>query len=83
MDAVDGVDGFEKALSFGPDLIISDIMMPLMDGIELVKKLKTDDRQAYCVILLTARSSQKDLLAGLETGADDYLSKPFNSEDCA
>jgi signal transduction histidine kinase/DNA-binding response OmpR family regulator/ligand-binding sensor domain-containing protein len=82
MEAIDGIDGFEKTLTFGPDVIVSDIMMPRMDGIELCKKIKLDERTSHIsVMLLTARSSKENMLAGLETGADDYLGKPFNSEE--
>lgn len=82
IEAIDGIDGFKKAVSFDPDLIVSDIMMPLMDGIELCKKIKLDERTCHIsVMLLTARSSRENMLEGLETGADDYLGKPFNSEE--
>jgi signal transduction histidine kinase/DNA-binding response OmpR family regulator/ligand-binding sensor domain-containing protein len=82
IESVNGEDGLNKALSTGPDLILSDIMMPQMDGIEFCKKIKSDERTSHiAVILLTARSSQEYKMEGLETGADDYLIKPFYSAE--
>jgi DNA-binding response OmpR family regulator/nitrogen-specific signal transduction histidine kinase len=80
-EAEDGHTGWQKALSCHPDLIISDISMPHMDGISLSKKIKTDKRTNHIpIILLTALTSQANLLEGLETGASDYLTKPFDFE---
>ena len=79
-EADNGAEGYETAISSAPDLIISDILMPVMDGHEFCKKIKTDLRTSHIpVILLTAYNTIENNIKGFETGADDYISKPFNS----
>ncbi|WP_175403975.1 hybrid sensor histidine kinase/response regulator transcription factor [Mucilaginibacter sp. PPCGB 2223] len=77
--AIDGRDGWQKALALHPDLIVSDISMPYIDGIQLSNKLKSDKRTSHIpIILLTAHAQQEDQLIGLGSGASDYVTKPFN-----
>ena len=80
LEADNGQEAFDIAVKQLPDLIVSDIMMPLMDGIELCRKLKNDLRTGHIpVILLTARVTVMQIQEGFETGADDYITKPFNA----
>lgn len=82
LSAVHGQDGFEQAVEQLPDLIISDVLMPVMDGYTLVRQLKRDWRTSHIpVLLLTAKSASSSRLEGLSLGADDYLSKPFQTEE--
>jgi signal transduction histidine kinase/ligand-binding sensor domain-containing protein/DNA-binding response OmpR family regulator len=81
VEASDGRDGWQKALSQHPQLIVTDISMPHMNGIELTRKIKSDKRTSHIpVILLTALTGEKEQIQGLETGANDYITKPFNFE---
>lgn len=82
LEAGNGKAAFDAALDQLPELIISDVMMPEMDGFTLCEKIKSDPYTSHIpVILLTARAGQEDKLAGLKTGADDYLPKPFEMEE--
>ncbi|WP_234734064.1 hybrid sensor histidine kinase/response regulator transcription factor [Tellurirhabdus bombi] len=81
LEAANGKDGWHQILTHTPDLIVSDVMMPEMDGISLCRKVRADKRTSHTpVLLLTARSAEAQKLEGLETGANDYITKPFNFE---
>ena len=76
--AADGQEGVERTKADRPDIVVSDVMMPRMSGLELVSVLKADPATASIpVLLLTAKAQQTDVVSGLAQGADDYVTKPF------
>jgi DNA-binding response OmpR family regulator len=78
--AGDGVEALAKVDSFAPDVILLDFMMPKMNGVEVLRELRQSERhRSLPVILLTAKATQEDKIAGLDAGADDYVTKPFDS----
>ena len=79
--AADGVSGLKAAQAYQPDLIVLDIMLPGIDGLELLSRLRRQS-DVY-VILLTAKSEEVDKIVGLSVGADDYLTKPFSPRELA
>jgi len=81
IEATNGKEGWQRVLSAHPQLVVSDISMPYVSGIELCQKIKADKRTSHIpVLLLTALTAEDDQLAGLEIGANDYLTKPFRSD---
>lgn len=82
IEAVDGQEGIEKAIQLLPNTVICDLMMPRMDGFEFCKAMKTDERTSHIpIIMLTAKANTESRIEGFEIGADDYLTKPFNTEE--
>jgi DNA-binding response OmpR family regulator len=77
LEAADGPRGLEKALGADPELVLLDVMLPELDGIEVLRRLRRE-RPGLPVILLTARGAEADRVRGLRTGADDYVVKPFS-----
>jgi DNA-binding response OmpR family regulator len=77
--ATDGEEGFKRAQADHPDVVISDIMMPRRDGLQLLNDLKSDpETQGLPVILLSAKAQRNEVQQGLDMGADDYITKPFD-----
>src|ERR1700683_1512170 len=80
LTAADGVAGLERALSESPDIVILDVMMPRMSGLDVCKQLKAK-KPSMPIIMLTARGQEVDKVVGLELGADDYVTTPFSTRE--
>ena len=76
IEAYDGEDGYNKAISQNPDLVLLDVMLPKMDGFTVCRKIR--EKKSMPIIMLTAREEEVDKVLGLELGADDYITKPFS-----
>ncbi len=82
IEADNGKIGIDKARQFIPDLIITDVMMPRMHGYEFCRQIRSDEKTSHIpIIILTAKAALGDKIEGLETGADDYLTKPFSAKE--
>ncbi len=79
--AFNGAEGLQKVKTFQPDLVVLDLMMPGFDGLEVCRHMRRDS--TVPIIMLTARGEESDVVAGLEMGADDYLTKPFSLRELA
>ena len=78
--AADGEEGLRKFFDLRPDVLVADVMMPRMDGFEMVRRIRQTDKQTP-VLFLTARSAINDVVEGFELGANDYLKKPFGMQE--
>lgn len=79
ISAYAGDKGFEQAISKRPDLILLDIMLPVMNGLDVCRELKANDKTAHIpIVMLSAKNEDSDIITGLELGADDYITKPFS-----
>src|SRR5690606_28041370 len=81
IEAANGLEGWQQASAHIPDLIVSDVMMPEMDGMAFCRKIREDKRTSHIpLILLTARAAEEQIREGFDLGADDYVTKPFSFE---
>ena len=81
LTATDGIEGLRQARESQPDLVVLDVMLPGMDGLEVCRQLRADS--SVPIVMLTARVEEEDRLAGLDLGADDYVTKPFSPRELA
>ena len=80
--ARDGIEALELVHAHSPDVVVLDVMMPRMDGLETLRRLRTDARTSHLpVLILTAKAQRQDAIEGLDSGADDYVTKPFDAEE--
>ena len=79
LEALDGAEGLESALTNSPDLVLLDVMLPKMDGFEVCRKIR--EKSGVPIIMITAREEEVDKVLGLEMGADDYITKPFSMRE--